>query len=250
MPFPSITMIVSCIFFVYIAHSMYVLSTLFLTLKCSGQPCFTSYLSTTPQLQLVLFTSTQSNPTNIEVTNIATINNFTYTEELERYVMSWNVSPVRSLLWFVVCLSIKGTLRFPFPRKHDKTAHCSCMSFWLVTTGHLSGNIYNEMGQLSSRGFSWQNMLSRKRRHSIYSETVWVFHCAILGYRDLITSCTSYRRLNRRLRRIRKKLCRLRSQCLTSSQKYSSICLRMKYQCLKLTFRRNWQDLSGIQIVC
>ncbi|KAG4072039.1 hypothetical protein HA402_015538 [Bradysia odoriphaga] len=84
MPFPSITLIVSCIFFVYIAHSMYVLSTLFLTLKCSGQPCFTSYLSTTPQMQLILFTSTHSNPTSIEVTNIATINNFTYTEELER----------------------------------------------------------------------------------------------------------------------------------------------------------------------
>lgn len=87
MHFPSITLILSCIFFVYIAHSMYVLSTLFLTLKCSQQPCFTSYLSTKPQLQLILFTSTQSSPTSIEVTNIATINNFTYTEELQRYVI-------------------------------------------------------------------------------------------------------------------------------------------------------------------
>lgn len=146
---PSITLIVSCIFLVYIAHSMYILSTLFLTLKCSDEPCFTSFLSAKPQLQLVLFTSTQSNPTKVEVTNIATISNFTYTEEIERLVKD-----LLLLSSFLISKSnFVETSKLLFHQRQEKMVHFSCMLFWLATMDHWNGTICSGMDLPLSKEF-------------------------------------------------------------------------------------------------
>lgn len=84
MQLPSITLILSTIFVVYIAYSVWTLSQLFTTLKCSTIPCYTSILTTNPKLQLVLFTSVQNNPLSKDVTKITSIGNFDYRNEFER----------------------------------------------------------------------------------------------------------------------------------------------------------------------
>lgn len=87
---PSLTLILSGIFIAYIGHSMWVLSQLFAAPKCTDIPCFTSFLSTNPKLQLLLFTSVQNNPVSKEVTKIATINNFKYRDSFLRLVSKPN----------------------------------------------------------------------------------------------------------------------------------------------------------------
>lgn len=84
MQLPSLTLILSTTFVVYILHSMYALSQLFSNLKCTETPCFSSYLEKSPKLQLMLFTSPNQNPISSEVTEIASIRNFDYKIELER----------------------------------------------------------------------------------------------------------------------------------------------------------------------
>lgn len=87
---PSLTLILSGIFIAYIGHSMWVLSQLFAAPKCTDKPCYTSFLSTNPKLQLLLFTSVQNNPVSKEVTKIATINNFKYRDSFLRLVSKTN----------------------------------------------------------------------------------------------------------------------------------------------------------------
>lgn len=149
----------------------------------------------------------------------------------------------RSIQWYLISgllfVYVKGTLKSTFQLRPRRMVPCSCMSFWLATTGHSNGNICSEMGQQLFREFYWPNMLYRRRRHLIYSEIVWVFNSVEWPMEWLVTfsiSSTCYRRLNRRLRQRR---CRLRGQWLTLNRKYSSICLSMTYQCPKLTFHQN-----------
>lgn len=84
MQLPSLTLILSTTFVLYILHSMWALSQLFTTLKCTQTPCFTSYLATEQKLQLILFTSTTKNPISSEVTEIAVLNKFNVDKELNR----------------------------------------------------------------------------------------------------------------------------------------------------------------------
>ncbi|XP_017481688.1 PREDICTED: cleft lip and palate transmembrane protein 1-like protein [Rhagoletis zephyria] len=81
--FPSITTILGVAFMAYIAHSMWVMAQLFTTLQCSGQPCFTSFLSEKPRMQLALFTSTNSNPISTEVSTIFSTKNLDYMQPFQ-----------------------------------------------------------------------------------------------------------------------------------------------------------------------
>ncbi|XP_055644146.1 lipid scramblase CLPTM1L [Toxorhynchites rutilus septentrionalis] len=81
---PSISVIICLIFTCYIAHSVYTLVALFRLPTCSQAPCFQSYLAKEPQLQLVLFTSSTSNPLNSEVSKIHSIQNFNCNNALQR----------------------------------------------------------------------------------------------------------------------------------------------------------------------
>lgn len=84
MPLPSITVILGTIFMVYVAYSVFTLTQLFTTLKCSSQPCYKSIFVKNPKLQLNLFVSTVNNPLSKDVTKIGVINNFDYHNELKR----------------------------------------------------------------------------------------------------------------------------------------------------------------------
>ncbi|XP_053947801.1 lipid scramblase CLPTM1L [Anastrepha ludens] len=76
--FPSITTILGVAFMAYIAHSMWVMAQLFTTLHCSSQPCYTSFLSENPRMQLALFTSSSINPISSEASKIFSTKNFDY----------------------------------------------------------------------------------------------------------------------------------------------------------------------------
>ncbi|XP_037939110.1 cleft lip and palate transmembrane protein 1-like protein [Teleopsis dalmanni] len=78
MMMPSISTIVASVFIAFICHSIWMMSELFTKLKCSEEPCYISFLSGKPRLQLALFTSTSSNPISTEVTKIFSSNNFDY----------------------------------------------------------------------------------------------------------------------------------------------------------------------------
>lgn len=84
MPLPSITVILGTIFMVYVAYSVFTLTQLFTTLKCSSQPCYRTLLAKNPKLQLNLFVSSMNNPLTKDVTKIGAINNFDYRKEQQR----------------------------------------------------------------------------------------------------------------------------------------------------------------------
>lgn len=84
MAFPSITTILGVVFLAYIGHSMWMMAQLFTTLKCSDVPCYTSFLTNKPRMQLALFTSTSANPISSEVTKLETIKNFNYWQNFEK----------------------------------------------------------------------------------------------------------------------------------------------------------------------
>lgn len=95
MQLPSLTLILSCIFGAWVIHSMWSLSLLFSSLKCSEKVCYTSYLAKSPKLQLALFTSVSPQPqSSADVTQIASIKNFNYREPLERFV---------AVIQFLIC---------------------------------------------------------------------------------------------------------------------------------------------------
>lgn len=81
---PSLTLVLSGIFIAYILHSMWVLAQLFTAPKCTGTPCFKSYLANKPKFQLGLYSSIQSNPVASEVTKVIGIRKFNYEDSLSR----------------------------------------------------------------------------------------------------------------------------------------------------------------------
>lgn len=83
---PSITIILSSLFVIYISYSIWTMAQLFTNLKCSGTPCYTSILSTKPKLQIALFTSEHSNPLSNQVKELAVFSAFDYHEAFERFV--------------------------------------------------------------------------------------------------------------------------------------------------------------------
>ncbi|XP_065364074.1 lipid scramblase CLPTM1L [Calliphora vicina] len=84
MAFPSITTILGVAFLGYIGHSMWMMAQLFTTLKCSDIPCYTSFLTNKPRMQLALFTSTGANPIYTEVTKLESLKDFNYWEHYEK----------------------------------------------------------------------------------------------------------------------------------------------------------------------
>ncbi|XP_023307212.2 cleft lip and palate transmembrane protein 1-like protein [Lucilia cuprina] len=84
MGFPSITTILGVAFLGYIGHSMWMMAQLFTTLKCSDIPCYTSFLTNKPRMQVALFTSTSANPISAEVTKLESLKNFNYWEHYEK----------------------------------------------------------------------------------------------------------------------------------------------------------------------
>lgn len=84
MAFPSITTILGVAFLGYIGHSMWMMAQLFTTLKCSDVPCYTSFLTNKPRMQLALFTSPNANPISVEVAKLDTIKNFNYAEHFSK----------------------------------------------------------------------------------------------------------------------------------------------------------------------
>lgn len=84
MQMPSITVVLSTVFTVYVLYSIFTLSQLFMTLKCTSAPCYRTLLVTNPKLQLNLFTSVVNNPLTKDVTKVATINNFQYRKNVEK----------------------------------------------------------------------------------------------------------------------------------------------------------------------
>lgn len=84
MPLPSISVIAGTVFMVYVTYSVFTLSQLFTSLKCSSQPCYTTLLASKPSLQLNLFTSLVNNPLTKDVTKIGVVNNFDYNTELKK----------------------------------------------------------------------------------------------------------------------------------------------------------------------
>ncbi|KAM7349608.1 lipid scramblase CLPTM1L [Cochliomyia hominivorax] len=84
MAFPSITTILGVAFLGYIGHSMWMMAQLFTTLKCSDIPCYISFLTNKPRMQLALFTSTGANPISTEVTKLDSVKNFNYWENYEK----------------------------------------------------------------------------------------------------------------------------------------------------------------------
>lgn len=98
MPFPSITVVLSTIFTVYVGYSIYTLSQLFITLKCTSTPCYRTILASNPKLQLNLFTSTVNNPLTKDVTKVAVINNFEYRNTYEKYVKRDHIERMTQLI--------------------------------------------------------------------------------------------------------------------------------------------------------
>ena len=72
------------VFLVYMAHSMWLMSTLFTNLKCTGFPCYKSFLTKNPKLQLAIFTSVTNSPISADVTKVTTIKDFDYLKAYER----------------------------------------------------------------------------------------------------------------------------------------------------------------------
>ncbi|XP_013108233.1 lipid scramblase CLPTM1L [Stomoxys calcitrans] len=82
--FPSITTLLGIAFLGYIGHSMWMMAQLFTNLKCTDVPCYKSFLSNSPRMQLALFTSATANPISSEVTKLDSIKNFKYLDAYEK----------------------------------------------------------------------------------------------------------------------------------------------------------------------
>lgn len=86
MKIPSLSVILCSIFVCYLSHSIYTLVKLFKPPQCSEKPCFHSYFTTHPKLQLILFTSTTSNPINSELSKISAFRNFDYNNDFKEFI--------------------------------------------------------------------------------------------------------------------------------------------------------------------
>lgn len=82
---PSLATILSCVFLVYIANSIWSLAQLFHLPKCdlaAHEYCLESYLATNPALQLLIYTSSSSKSEKFEL--ILHDKNFKYNEPFEK----------------------------------------------------------------------------------------------------------------------------------------------------------------------
>uniref|UniRef100_A0A1Q3G2Q6 Lipid scramblase CLPTM1L n=1 Tax=Culex tarsalis TaxID=7177 RepID=A0A1Q3G2Q6_CULTA len=86
MKIPSVSVILCSIFVCYLSHSIYTLVKLFKPPQCSEKPCFYSYFASHPKLQLILFTSTTSNPISSELSKISTFRNFDYNNDFRELI--------------------------------------------------------------------------------------------------------------------------------------------------------------------
>uniref|UniRef100_A0A1B6EGB7 Lipid scramblase CLPTM1L n=2 Tax=Clastoptera arizonana TaxID=38151 RepID=A0A1B6EGB7_9HEMI len=79
MPLPSLTAVFSILFLLYVVHSIYTLSLLFVAPKCfPGQTCFQYYLNDKPELQMVAFSSIKIRPSVGDSNLVEVIKNFDY----------------------------------------------------------------------------------------------------------------------------------------------------------------------------
>ncbi|XP_023171594.2 cleft lip and palate transmembrane protein 1-like protein [Drosophila hydei] len=83
MALPSISTLVGVAFLAYILNSIYQMSQLFTTLQCSSSPCYTSFLTERPRLQLALFTSQNRNPIASEVHDVYKAKRFNYAQAFD-----------------------------------------------------------------------------------------------------------------------------------------------------------------------
>lgn len=81
----SFSLVISTIFVIYIAYSMFTFSQIFRTLECSDKRnCFANFLNRRPKMQLALFSSTLTNPISTEVKKLLAVRNFDYSEPYQR----------------------------------------------------------------------------------------------------------------------------------------------------------------------
>ncbi|EZA62575.1 hypothetical protein DMN91_005507 [Ooceraea biroi] len=79
MQWPSLSVILSKVFLVYIVYSIYTLSQLFVSPVCEdGKPCLRSYLSERPRLDLYIYSSVRRNPASRDVDLVYSAQNFDY----------------------------------------------------------------------------------------------------------------------------------------------------------------------------
>lgn len=75
---PSISVVLSTLFLIYIAHNMWVMKELFSQIECTDKPCYSSFLARRPRMQLGLFISTKAMPISSEVSVLALLQPFDY----------------------------------------------------------------------------------------------------------------------------------------------------------------------------
>uniref|UniRef100_W8BXX7 Lipid scramblase CLPTM1L n=2 Tax=Ceratitis capitata TaxID=7213 RepID=W8BXX7_CERCA len=107
---PSMTTILGVAFTAYIVHSIWMMAQLFTALKCSDKPCYSSFLSENPRMQLALFTSINPNPITTEVSKVFSTKNFDY---LNPFTNEFRVDvPLKTRrngsLYFQVVLALEG----------------------------------------------------------------------------------------------------------------------------------------------
>lgn len=81
---PSFTLIFSGLFIAYVLHSIWSLANLFITPKCTKEPCLQSYLNSNPTLKILLYTSEYPRPSSKKATQILYLEKFDYDVSFER----------------------------------------------------------------------------------------------------------------------------------------------------------------------
>lgn len=84
---PSITTVLATLFIIYLGNSIWSVSQLFRTIHCTSVPCFVSFLSTNPGLQLAIFTSPSRNPIASETTKLLNVRRWDYRNEYNKEVL-------------------------------------------------------------------------------------------------------------------------------------------------------------------
>lgn len=85
---PSVSFILISLFIIYITHTMWTLAQLFIPPSCTATTkyCLKPFLKNNPKLELLLYTSASSKPTQTEVQLIDRISKFEYSEPFEKYI--------------------------------------------------------------------------------------------------------------------------------------------------------------------
>lgn len=84
MQFPTVTQICCTAFVLYILHLIWSLSKVFSTLKCTETQCYSSFLTTEPKLELLMFTSPTRTPTQSQFIGIDVLDNFNISVEQKK----------------------------------------------------------------------------------------------------------------------------------------------------------------------